>query len=166
MSLTGKPALTSAAIIANDGFWPDLALSDLMSQYRIPSEYADETIKTGLTMAIIRTNEQLFAVKQGFLALAYATLEDYTDAHPDDINDTPVLLWHYQHAVFCLAKAMLLQQFNSLNRKPEAENAAKEAPETEAYWLNEAQRSLNSLFAVILPTQSQPGKAGFHVALL
>lgn len=168
MSLTGKPALTTLIDIANDGFWPDLAIGDLVTQYRIPPEYDDLVIKTGLVQAIVTVNAKLAAIKLAVLALDYDDFTEYAEAeHPATINDVNTLLLHYEHAVFTHAKADLLKQFNSLNRKANAENAAKESDDTWEFWLNAAQGSIKALFNAVLPDdETTQGAANVHVALL
>ena len=166
MSLSGKPSLTTLAPLSNDSFWPDLAMSALVEKYRIPPEYADNVIETGLVLAMIRVNEQLNPVKLAIEGLGFQTLDGYTDAHILLINNTPVLLTHYQHAVFCFAKAFLLKQFNSLNRKAEAESAAKESEQTEQFWLDQSQASIKSLFGVVLPNEAIASQANVYVAAL
>ena len=142
---TGKPELTTAEAITNDGFWSDLAMADLMTQYRIPSEYADEVIKDGLMLAMIEINRQLVPVKTA-LYLDYQDLETYTLAHSEQIGGVEVFVKKYEESVFSYAKALLLQQFKTMNRKPEAENQAKESPETEAYWMNKSDAAVAFLF--------------------
>lgn len=168
MSLTGKPALTTLDPIANDDFWPDLAIGDLMIQYRIPPEYDDDVIKTGLVNAIVSVNGKLAAVKTAVEALDYADFSAYADAeYTDTINDINILLLHYEHAVFTRAKADLLKQFNSLNRKPNAENAAKEADDNVEFWLNASQGSIRALFNAVIPEDAAtPGTANTLAALL
>lgn len=167
MSLTGKPSLTTAQAIANDGFWPDLQIGELMSQYRIPPEYADDVIKTGLVLAMVRVNEQLEAVQTEIIAGGHTTLAAYIAAKPvNQVNGKDVLTLHYQTAVFARAKAGLIPQFNQLNRKANAENAAKESDDSVDYWLNESQSSIKSLFAVVLPEENVSGQAGTYVGLI
>jgi len=117
MSLTGKPALTTSADITNDGFWPTLSVGELMSKYRIPAEYADDTIIWGLTLALVNVNMALEPVKADIVALGFVSLTAYTTAHPHVINSNPLLDTLYKHAVFSRAKAGLLMQFNSMNRR-------------------------------------------------
>jgi hypothetical protein len=166
MSLTGKPALTTSAALANDGFWPDVALGDLLSKYRVPAEYADETIKTGVMLSMVRVNEKLAKVKAAIIALGYATLQAYCDANVQQIADEDVLILQYNHAVFARAKAFLLRQFPTINRRPIAENEAKEAPETEQYWLDQSQAAIASFFAQFLPESSVSSNSGVYVAIL
>jgi Phage head completion protein (GPL) len=168
MSLTGKPSLTTLEPIANDGFWPDLEIGDLMSQYRIPPEYDDDVIKNGLIMSMIRVNSKLTAVKLAVMALPYTAFADYAEAeYPDTINNVNVLQLHYEHAVFTRAKAYLLKQFNSLNRKANAENAAKESDDDAEFWLNASQGSIQAIFNAVIPDdESVSGTANVYAMLL
>lgn len=166
MSLTGKPSLSNAAAVANDGFWPDMALGDLMSKYRIPSEYENEVIETGLQLAIIRVNEKLDRAKAAIIVLGHAAFDDYINANPEPVGTTEVMLVNYQHAVFSRAKAFLLQQFNTLNRRDKAENENKESAMTEQFWMDESQRSIGSIMKVFFPLEQFAGNAGVHVASL
>ena len=166
MSLTGKPSLTTSSFFTNDGFWPDLNLGELMDRYRIPAEYADDTIQWGLTLAVVNVNLELEAVKFALIDLGYTTAEAYINAHPKPLNDSDAFLIQYTMAVFSYAKAYLLQQFNSMNRRANAENAAKEAPETERYWLDQSAKAIAQLFARVVPAEQKSSVAGAHVRLI
>lgn len=166
MSLTGKPSLTNASPITNDGFWPDVEMADLMSKYRIPSEYADETIQWGLSLAVIRVNEQLERIKQLILSEAVETFEDYMQANSSPIFNRELMHVQYEHAVFSRAKALLLKQFVTMNRRQIAENEAKESEQTETYWLDQSQASVASLMKAFFPDEDFMRKSNFHVVLL
>ena len=167
MSLTGKTALTTAAEIQNDGFWPQLQIGDLLSKYRIPSEYADNITETGLILAMIRVNEALQRVKAHIQAdLAFDTFADYLEAISTPMATSELLQIHYEHAVFSRAKAHLLQNFKTINRRDVAENEAKEAEQTEKYWLDESQASVASLLKQFFPAENFKTTANFHVELL
>jgi hypothetical protein len=166
MSLTGKPALTTAAAVANDGFWPNLTLADLMNNYRIPSEYADGVIQTGLNMALINVNLKLANIKAKLVLDGYASLAAYTTAHPEALNGKQVLEELYKHAVYARAKAGLLMQFASVNRRPQAENQAKEGQDMETHWLDESQAAIAEFYRRFLPTEAMPSKANTLAVLI
>lgn len=166
MSLTGKPSLTTDALISNDGFWLDVSVADLMSKYRIPSEYADDTVKWGLALSIVRVNEQLERVKHAVLLFPFATFEDYLNSHSKPVVGSELLQVHYEHAIYSRAKAFLLQQFSTMNRRKEAENQAKESEETERYWLDESAKSVAFIMRQFFPDESFISKANVHVALI
>ena len=166
MSLTGKPSLTTPSPFTNDGFWFDLDIGQFLNRYRIPAEYADDTIKWGLTLALVNVNLDLEDVKLAIISLGHVTANAYVTAHPADIGDSDKLIVTYEHAVYAYAKAQLLQQFNSMNRRADAANAAKESPDTEQYWLDQSASAVQKLFAQFLPTEFKPATAGAHVALI
>ena len=167
MSLTGKPSLTNASPITNDGFWPDVEMADLMSKYRIPSEYADDTIKWGLSLAVIRVNEQLERIKQLILITEAAeSFDEYMEMNSSPIFNRELMHVHYEHAVFSRAKAFLLKQFVTMNRRQIAENEAKESEQTETYWLDQSQASVASLMKAFFPDENFMRKSNFHVVLL
>ncbi len=161
MSLTGKPSLTTAAPVANDGFWPELSLSDLMNRYRIQSEYADDTISWGLSLALVRVNEQLERAKQAVLIMPFETFAGYLES-----SSAAALNVHYEHAVYSYAKAFLLKQFSTMNRRKEAVNEAKESAETEQYWLDESQKSVAAILRKFFPGEDHSTKANFFVGLI
>ncbi|AWX99517.1 hypothetical protein A8139_05560 [Marinomonas primoryensis] len=165
MSLTGKPSLTTAAPVANDGFWPDLSLSDLMDRYRIPSEYADDTISWGLSLALVRVNEQLDRAKNNVLAMPFESFDAYLESMTI-LYGKPALSVHYEHAVYSYAKAFLLQQFSTMNRRKEAVNEAKESAETEQYWLDESKKSVAAIMRKFFPEEEHSTKANFYVELM
>lgn len=166
MSLTGKPELTTATSFSNDGFWPDLSLAELMDKYRIPAEYANDTISWGLTLALVNVNLELDPVKAEMVAQGFSDLAAYTSVNSHLINDQEQLLIQYKHAVYAYAKAQLIPQFNSMNRRENAVNAAKESPETEQYWLDQSAAAVQQLFGKLLPDQLKPSVPATRATLL
>jgi hypothetical protein len=166
MSLTGKSPLTTATEVANDGFWPALQVGDLLSKYRIPSEYDDSVIETGLILGLIRVNESMESVKTHVQANGFATFSDYLAANSTPVADAELLHIHYEHAVFSRAKAHLLQNFVTINRREAAENEAKESEQVEKYWLDESQKSVAAMLLHFFPDDAVPGSHNFHAALI
>jgi len=168
MGFSGKPELTELPAITNDGFWVNLALADFMRDYRIPAEYDNGVILQGVIMSMVRVNDKLKAVKEAINVLASgSTFSQYLTAHPNYlINGTDWAVLEYKHAVFCHAKAYLLQQFNTLNRRKDAENAAKEAPEVEEYWANQAQQSVYNLLIKYAPNSATTANSDTFVGLI
>lgn len=166
MSLTGKTAQTTQVSIDNDGFWPALSIGDLLGKYRIPSEYADATVETGLILGMIRTNEALVQVKTEIVSQGHDTFEDYLTANSLPIGGSELLMVHYQHAVNSRAKAHLLQDFKTINRREVAENEAKESEQTEKFWLDESRKSVAAMLRHFFPDEKHTDSANFHVELI
>lgn len=140
MSLTGKPAETEDGVIANDGFFPDFVLSEFLRPYRIPTEYDNEALINAIVLGIVEINKKLAPVKAAKTAEGFSTLDDYLDAQDEArVNGQFELVIIYQKAVFSWAKAMLLQQFNGMNRRnPATENDTAAAMNTTDYWLDQS----------------------------
>lgn len=165
MSLSGKPQITREEPIANDGFWPDLSLADLVSQYRIPDEYTTETVKTGLLLSTVRVNEQLQRARDAIELLGHAVFEDYISASPQRIGDEEVMRVHYRHAVYARAKAFLLQQFNSI-KPPKNDDDSAMTQYSEQQWLDESQASIAAILRHFYPLENFTANSGVHVALI
>ena len=168
MSLTGKSALTTAAIFDNDGFWHDLSIADLLSRYRVPSEIPDDVVPIALQMAVIRVNEQLDAVKAAIILLGYASLQAYIDANSQPLNGGEQLVKSYEHAVYSRAKAALIPQFvNAIRLSKGDDKTQSNAEESERYWLDESQSMIAAFHRQFFPDDDlKPGNANVHVALL
>ena len=59
MSFSGKPTTFVEQAIENDGFWPDLSVSEFQKGYRLPAEYLVELLGADLTTAMIEVNTDL-----------------------------------------------------------------------------------------------------------
>lgn len=166
MSLTGKSALTTSQALVNDGFWLDVAVGDLLGKYRIPAEYADDTINWGLALAVVRTNNKLVRAKEAIILLGYSTFQLYLTNNSDSVAGSELLQIHYEHAVFSRAKAFLLQQFKTINRREVAEDEAKESEETEQFWMDESAKSVAAIMTEFLPGEIHVANANAYVASL
>lgn len=166
MSLTGKPALTTASPITNDGFWSDVSMADLMSKYRIPAEYADDTIKWGLSLAVVRVNEQLTRAKAAMALLGFVTFDDYLAGNAMPVVGSELLLVHYEAAVYSRAKAFLLKQFSTMNSRKIADNDAKDSDEVEQYWLDESAKSVAFILRQFFPDEDFSTNANVYAALI
>lgn len=166
MSLTGRTSHTTQVTLEADGFWPSLTIGDLVGKYRIPSDYADSTVETGLLMGMIRTHESLERVKSKIQADGYATFDEYLQANSLQVADKELLQIHYEHAAYSRAKAHLLQDFKTINRREVAENEAKESEQTEKFWLDESTASVAAILRHFFPGEVFHNSANLHVELL
>ncbi|EQM70957.1 head completion/stabilization protein [Pseudomonas tohonis] len=142
MSFSGKSNDTVDTWVINDGLWPNLQVAEFQKTYRLPAEYALELVVDGLRTAMGEVNQDLQHRRQEFIALGIAYLED---AEQDQVPNLPFVVATYKRAVYCRAKADLLPQFATINRRPEATNLAKEAPETRELFLAYSQRAIRLL---------------------
>jgi hypothetical protein len=165
-SFTGKPNITTDVTISNDGFWSDLALADLLKQYRIPSEYADNVDNYGLVNAMATINLALVPVKNAIIDLGFDTLADYTTANAELINDMPLLEFWYQKAVFAYATAYLYQLANRIDRRKEADKSVENANDQYRFWADESQKAVYYLTNRFVPDANVTANHGVYVTLI
>lgn len=114
--------------IGSGAFWPTVATGGFYEQYRIPPELPETMIVEQLKLAIGRVNASLKDYAAGRQADGYSVLADV----PGDVIDgEPIKVSQYRRAVYCEAKAEVLKETMTVDRKPQAENAAKTSEETE-----------------------------------
>lgn len=144
MNFSGFNPTPSETVVSNDGFWPDLPMADFQAIYRLPEEYAEATLAEGMMIGMAWANRQLVAWKEEQALAGYANMA----AVPcGSLGDAPTNLLHYRRAALSYAKAYLLQQFPTINRRESAANEGKESVETEAKFLEFANRAINDFLA-------------------
>ena len=89
-------------------------------------------VEDHLQLAMARTNQTLQAWKAEQQSAGYSDMESVPS---DEIGGEKLTLIYYRRAVFCHAKALLLQQFATTDRRDAASNDAKESEETEDKFL-------------------------------
>ena len=142
MSFSGKPTTLVERAIPNDGFWPDLGVSEFQAKYRLPAEYLVELLVDGLSTAMGEVNHDLAKRKREWQA---AGIDNVETADPQLLPERVFHAATYKRAVYCRAKAQLLPQFATVNRRAEAENIAKESPETREQFLSFSQQAVRLL---------------------
>lgn len=142
MSFSGRPTTFIEQAIENDGFWPDLSVAEFQKGYRLPAEYLGELLAEGIAFAMGEVNVDLVKRKVAWQAAGVTSVES---ADPTVLPERTFHAATYKRAVYCRAKAYLLQQFATVNRRESAENLAKEAPATEAQFLAFSQQAVRLL---------------------
>ncbi|WP_339433279.1 head completion/stabilization protein [Pseudomonas sp. EA_65y_Pfl2_P78] len=142
MSFSGNPTTFVEQAIENDGFWPNLSVSEFQKGYRLPAEYLVEMLVTDLNTAMIEVNRDLAKRKSQWQNVGVTTVESA------DTTVLPERTFHaatYKRAVYCRAKASLLTQFATVNRRESAENIGKELPERGETFLAFSQQAVRVL---------------------
>lgn len=119
MSFSGRPTIVIAQPIANDGFWPDLDVAEFQKGYRLPAEYLVELLVDGISFALGEINVDLARRKSQWQA---AGITEVATADSTILPERTFMVASYKRAVYCRAKAYLLQQFATVNRRESAEN--------------------------------------------
>lgn len=142
MSFSGKPTTFVEQTIENDGFWPNLSLSEFQKEYRLPAEYLVELLGGDLTMAMIEVNGDLAKCKARWQAFGINNVEA---ADTVLLPERTFKVKLYKRAVYCRTKANLLPQFATVTRRESAENTGKEAPERAETFLAFSQQAVRAL---------------------
>lgn len=145
MSFSGRDDEFLVSTITNDGFFPNLALSDLQNTYRIPASAPQETVEHQLTVAMEEVNGQLVAFKASWIALGLTTLA-LAEASPT--ADGKKLTALYKKAVYSWAKAELLEDFETFSRREIANNQANQEEKVWISCKSNARRAIKNLLGL------------------
>ncbi len=128
-------------ITAGD-FWPSLESKDFYDGYNIPAELTASTVIDHLRQAIIRVRRAMDDWKAEQEVLGYTALSEVPQETIDEEGELS-LLW--ARAVFCDAKAEILKETETINRREVAENAAKTSEETEEKFREFSQDAIRAI---------------------
>lgn len=142
MSFSGKPTTFVEQAIENDGFWPDLSVSEFQKGYRLPAEYLVELLAAELTTAMHEVNLDLAKFKTRWQGAGVSSVES---ADTTVLPERTFQVAQYKRAVYTRAKATLLTQFATVSRRESAENVGKELPERADTFLAFSQQAVRSL---------------------
>ena len=142
MSFSGKPTTLAEQQIDNDGFWPDLSVSEFQKGYRLPGEYLGEMLAADLKAAMVEVNNDLAKCKAKWQLTGVSCIES---ADPMVLLNPAFKAATYKRAVYCRAKASLLTQFATVVRRESAENLGKELPERSETFLAFSQQAVRLL---------------------
>lgn len=142
MSFSGKPTTFVEQAIENDGFWPDLSVTEFQKGYRLPAEYLVEMLAADMTMAMVEVNTDLAKLKARWQGAGVSNVES---ADTTILPERTFQAATYKRAVYSRAKASLLTQFATVNRRESAENVGKELPERSETFLAFSQAAVRSL---------------------
>ena len=123
-------------------FWPKIVTGDFYEEYRIPGELPVATVEGHIKQAIIRVKDALNEWKLAQVSAGYAKLENVPQEQVDGGGEKLLL---FNRAVFCEAKAEILRETVTVDRRKDAENAAKSAPDTEEKYREFAADALRAL---------------------
>jgi hypothetical protein len=142
MSFSGRPTNLVEQQIENDGFWPDLSVSEFQKGYRLPAEYLLDMLGADLITAMTEVNADLAELKARWQGAGVSSVES---ADTTVLPERTFQAATYKRAVYCRAKASLLTQFATIIRRESAENLAKELPERPETFLAFSQQAVRSL---------------------
>lgn len=138
MSFNGRTTAFSETVLSSDGFYPEISLGEFQNLHRLPGHLANETLEHQARRAVIEVKSQLNEHKK-IWAQGVSSLSEL-----DAIDDSDRVTL-YKSAVFYLAKARLLYDYQSFTRKDNAENTAKEGELTYQFLLSESRKAVKAL---------------------
>ncbi|MBU9365460.1 head completion/stabilization protein [Burkholderia multivorans] len=103
-----QPPHTAAPPIANDAFYPDVSLEHARDTMRLDGSVTDARLRHELLAAIASVNDELRTARTAWRDAGFARL---ADVPADQLDGESVLLQHYRRAVYCLAKATLIERY-------------------------------------------------------
>ncbi|POR62208.1 head completion/stabilization protein [Pseudomonas syringae] len=142
MSFSGKPTTFVEQTVDNDGFWPNLSVTEFQKGYRLPAEYLVEMLAADLNIAMVEVNTDLAKLKARWQGAGVSNVES---ADTTVLPERTFQAATYKRAVYSRAKASLLTQFATVSRRESAENVGKELPERSETFLAFSQAAVRSL---------------------
>lgn len=140
MSFNALPRAKATTVLQGDGWYPDIPVAEFVESYRLPAEFGEGLLSDHLALAVLWTRKQLVAWRAEREAAGILILADVSVT---GVPGGAALL--YRRAVFCHAKALLLGQFATIDRREAARNEAKEGTETADRFFAWAQNAITDL---------------------
>lgn len=142
MSFIASGASPSDDRLANTAFWPELSVSAFRSAMRVDSVTTPERAQHALNLAAAETNQRLSAWQQSQQRQGYTTLSAIPP-RPDQAEGTPERL--YLNAVWCLAKATLIERHRDYDTTHSGQANGDDAPDIAADYRRDAAWAINDL---------------------
>ena len=120
-----KSAPTALPEVEFDAFWPKISGEKFRRLYRIPAELPNEIVIEQLRLAGLTVCRQLRRWRERQTAAAMAAIPQ------DSADGVGALTLYFERAVYCEAKAELLRETMTVDRRKDAENAAKSGDDAE-----------------------------------
>ena len=114
MSFSGRPTTYVEQEIENDGFWPNLSVSEFQKAYRLPGEYLSELLVTLLSTAMLQVNADLRRLTASWQSLGITTV---ATADSRLLPERAFKVAMYKRAVYCRAKGTALTDFATVTRR-------------------------------------------------
>lgn len=153
MSFSGKQTEIVSKVVSNNGFYPDLDVAEFITLYRTPADLPQKTVEDQLLFAMIQINKRLETYRNRQEEIGILKLEDVA---VELLGGVSVQISLYKRAVFSQAKAAILRDWPSVDRRSAGENLARSGEETEDHYLS----SVDQTIAVFL------GLGGINVDLI
>lgn len=140
---SGQNFNQSTIVISNDGFWPDLDLSDFMIERSMSPNINQQLIRDALVSAVVEINLTLEQYKKTQISNGVNTASKCGVVSVDGISSTVII---YKKAVFARAKADLVGEFVSIASRDD--KLGESQKEMKAALLAESTREIRKLLGL------------------
>ena len=111
-SAGGAVTLPEAGHVENDGFYPDIVLQDMRDSMRLDGTVTSARLTQAIVAAVLHVNAELRDWKLLQIAAGFASL---AAVPAERVNRESVLIAHYRRAVYCWAKADLIEKYRDFD---------------------------------------------------
>jgi hypothetical protein len=108
---SGQDFNQSVIVINNDGFWPDLDLSEFQIDRAMSPNINDRLLRDAIVSAVVEINLTLEQYKNKQMANGITSAENCGIVSVEGVSSTVII---YKKAVFARAKADLIGEFVSI----------------------------------------------------
>lgn len=140
---SGQDFKQSDIYIKNDGFWPDLDLSDFMIERSMSPNINQQLIRDALVSAVVEINLTLEQYKNTQISKGINRASDCGVVSVEGVSSTVII---YKKAVFARAKADLIGEFVSIASRDD--KIGENQKEMKAALLAESTRELRKLLGL------------------
>lgn len=124
---TTQDAPAGAAVIANDGWFPDVDMAHVRKAVRLDGTVTDERLREALVIAMAATNDELRTFAGAQQSLGRATL---ADVPAPSIGGESINLARYRTAVYYTARADLVEKYRDFDSTKSGHQAADQLDTT------------------------------------
>lgn len=140
---SGQDYKQSAIDIKNDGFWPDLSLSEFQIERAMSPNINDRLLRDAIVSAVVEINLTLEQYKNTQISKGINRASDCGVVSVDDTSSTVII---YKKAVFARAKADLIGEFVSIASRDD--KLGESQKEMKAALLAESTREIRKLLGL------------------
>lgn len=115
-----SPLEPHSQTVSNNGFFPDISLSDMRNAMRTDGTVSENRLKNAVIEAIATVNAELAPLRKRSQAFSLEQIEC------DHIDGESLLVQRYKRAVFCLATANLYERYRSYDSTKDGAEKAQE----------------------------------------
>lgn len=131
--------------ITNDGFFPDISLSDLRHSQGLDHTITTIRLKQTAITAIGRINAELIEYKKQQQAENKTELSQIDD---QVINGESLLIHHYNYAVYCFTHALLIERYRDFDATEKGIKKTESVIQTSHDLYREARYAIRDILSI------------------